>query len=93
MAVETVPQRAVQTLPASTIEAARVKRCRIHLCAPMTCGLGEREMWMVQQGASLKFISSLPELVEHIENVAPMTPLIMKPVGFDAERAGHSMAA
>lgn len=92
MAVETVLQRAAQTLPASTIEAARVKRCRIHLCAPMTSGLGEREIWMVQQGASMKFIAPLHELVEHIENVAPMTPLVMKPVGFDAESAGRALA-
>lgn len=93
MAVETVPQRAARYLPATTIEAARVKRCRIHFCSPMTSGQDEREWWMVQQGSSMKFIASLRELVEHIENVAPMVPLVMKPVGFDAESAGHAMAA
>lgn len=89
---QNVTRQPAQSLPAATVEAARVKHCRIHLCAPMTSGLGEREMWMLQQGASMKFIASLHELVKHIENVAPMAPLVMKPVGFDAESAGHALA-
>lgn len=90
MAVETVPQHAALDLPATTLEAARVKRCRIHFCAPLTSGQDEREWWMVQQGSSMKFIPTLPEVVKYIEDVAPMKPLVLKPVSFDVENAGRA---
>lgn len=87
-----VARESAQELPQATIEAARVKRCRIHFCAPMTSGPDEREWWMVQQGASMKFLASLPDVVTYVEELAPLKPLVMKPVGFDAESAGHTTA-
>lgn len=87
-----IARQSAHELPQSTIEAARVKRCRIHFCTPMTSGLDERESWMVQQGSSMKFLASLPDVVTYVEELAPMKPRVMKPVGCDAESAGHTTA-
>jgi hypothetical protein len=89
MAIETVSQHFAQEVPPSTREAALSKRCRIHFCTPVTSGLDEREWWMVQQGSSMKFIATLPEVVKYIEDVAPMKPMVMKSVNIDVENAGR----
>lgn len=78
-------QHATQSLPASTIDAARVKRCRINFCTPVTSGLNERECWTVQQGSCTKFLATLPDLIKYVEELAPWEPMVLKRVNFNVE--------